>query len=65
MSEVAIQVSLAGLILGVMGFMYRSLIVIKNNHLKHLDMKVDEVKDLLTKTNEKVDRHIQWHLDNR
>lgn len=38
---------------------------IKTNDLRHIDAKLDDIKEVVDKTDAKLDRHLEWHLNHQ
>lgn len=53
---ITIALALAGSVGGVGSFLWRHIEKIRGNDLKHVDERLDRIE-------EKLDNHLQWHLD--
>lgn len=56
--------TILGGVLAVGGIVYRGMRTLRTNDLLHLDLKLDLVHDIVKRTEDKVDRHLEWHSQN-
>lgn len=45
-----------------LGFMYKTLSRIRSNDLSHIDAKIDDLKEIVMRVEDKLDKHIEYHL---
>lgn len=54
-----------GLLGSVAGALWREIRRLGSNHLKHVDEKLDAIHADVRQVDSKLDRHLEWHLDQR
>ena len=63
--EISYYVGIAVGIFSILGTIAGVLYKMKTNDLKHIDDKLDEIKDSVKSVHTKLDDHIQYHLEHK
>lgn len=45
------------------GLLFKVLYTMRTNDMAHLNEKLVDIKEIAVRTEEKLDRHLSWHLD--
>lgn len=54
-------IALAGLLIAMMTPVFGYMMKIRHNDLKHLDHKIDDVQDTVTRIEDRLDEHVRDH----